>query len=65
MIEVGSNTTKVVEHTPARLDSLDSNMPPSVVADEVAQLCNNVDVILEKRNILLNEMDLRFSTDAG
>lgn len=60
MIELCSNTTKIIDHMLVCLDSAGSSMAPAVVAKEVTQPRNDVKVILEKRNTLSNKMDLWF-----
>lgn len=61
IIELHYNTTKFIDHISARLESLESTVPSTMVADEVAQLRNDVNAILERHNALLNETDLFLS----
>lgn len=65
MIKLRSNTAKTVDHMLVCVDSPESTMPSAVVTDGVAQLRNDFNVILVRRNALPIEMDLWLSSNVG
>lgn len=61
MTELPFNAEKVTGHMRLLLDSLESTVPSAAVADGVAQLRIAVNVDLEGRNALSNQMNVLFS----
>lgn len=55
------NTTKVLDHISARLDSIKKTVPSAVVLHKVAQLQTDVNYFLDGRYDLSNELDPRRS----
>lgn len=54
-----TNITKVPDPISVWLKGIENTMPSAVVSEEVSQPQTNVSVIIEGRNALSNEMDLR------
>lgn len=61
MNELRISATKVVDHISVCMDSIEKTLSFTVLADEVAQLLNDINVFLEGRMGLSHEMDIWLS----
>lgn len=61
MVKVRFSITNVIDHNSVCVDSFKITSPAAVVADEVAQLCNDFIVIWKGRSDLSPEVDLWFA----
>lgn len=59
------NTANVLDHISVHLDRIENNMQSAIVSDKVAQLRADVVIIVEGRNALSSESNLRFSSVAN